>query len=94
MATAILSMWPLRDHPDAGGEGARQPSPNAGRWRSSSGISSARLRPVVFLMGGMAAMPFCASLFWNVVGCVAWAFIVPKFGEVGGDLIGWIWSLF
>lgn len=52
------------------------------------------LRPVIFLMCGMARMSFGRFTFWNVLGSVAWAYLVPKFGEVTGLIIGWIWSLF
>jgi membrane protein DedA with SNARE-associated domain len=51
-------------------------------------------RPVVFLMAGMAGMSFSVFMFWNVIGSVAWAFLIPKLGQFGGDIIGWIWSLF
>jgi membrane protein DedA with SNARE-associated domain len=27
-----------------------------------------------------------ASLFWNVLGCVSWAFLIPKLGQFGGDI--------
>ncbi len=33
-------------------------------------------------------------LFWNVIGCVSWAFLIPKLGQFGGDILGWLWSLF
>ncbi len=52
------------------------------------------LRPVAFLLCGMSFMPFWKFQIYNVVGAVGWAFFVPKFGEVGGLLIGWIWRLF
>jgi membrane protein DedA with SNARE-associated domain len=42
----------------------------------------------------MSGMTFPRFAFWNMIGCVAWAFIIPKLGQFGGDLIGWIWSLF
>ena len=45
-------------------------------------------------MCGMAAMPFWWFQLFNLAGSVAWAFVVPKFGEVGGLIIGWVWSLF
>jgi hypothetical protein len=27
----------------------------------------------------------------NVPGAIAWAFVIPKSGEVGGDVVGAIW---
>jgi hypothetical protein len=29
----------------------------------------------------------------NVVGALAWAYVIPKFGEIGGLIIGWFWNL-
>jgi membrane protein DedA with SNARE-associated domain len=52
------------------------------------------IRPVVFLMAGIARMPFRTFMLWNVIGSFGWAFLVPKFGELGGLIIGWIWSIF
>lgn len=51
-------------------------------------------RPVVFLLAGLSGMTFVRFAFWNTLGCVAWAFLIPKLGEFGGDIVGWIWSLF
>jgi membrane protein DedA with SNARE-associated domain len=52
------------------------------------------IRPVVFLMSGMARMPFRTFMLWNVIGSFGWAFLVPKFGELGGLIAGWVWRLF
>ena len=49
------------------------------------------LRAVVFLIAGMSAMSFLRFQLVNVVGAVAWAFIIPKSGELGGDLAAWFW---
>jgi membrane protein DedA with SNARE-associated domain len=51
------------------------------------------LRPVVFLMAGMSGMTFPRFLFWNTLGCIAWAYVIPKLGQFGGDILGWLWSL-
>jgi membrane protein DedA with SNARE-associated domain len=51
-------------------------------------------RPVVFLLAGMSGMSFGRFAFWNVIGCVSWAFLIPKLGQFGGDIFGWFWSLF
>ncbi len=52
------------------------------------------LRPFMFLMTGMAKMPFGTFQIYNVIGSVGWAYAVPKFGEVGGLVFGWLWRLF
>jgi membrane protein DedA with SNARE-associated domain len=51
-------------------------------------------RPVVFLLAGLSRMPLPRFAFWNTIGCVSWAFLIPKLGEYGGDVFGWIWSQF
>jgi len=51
-------------------------------------------RPVVFLLAGLSGMTFARFAFWNTIGCVSWAYLIPKLGEFGGDIIGWIWSFF
>ncbi len=52
------------------------------------------LRAVVFLMAGMARVPVLSFVPINVAGCLLWAYVTPKFGEVAGHIFGWIWSLF
>jgi membrane protein DedA with SNARE-associated domain len=91
--THVLTMRPLRDHPDWV-EKAQSAFDKYGPVTIFIGHFTTIFRPVVFLMAGMSGMSFSRFLFWNTLGCVAWAFIVPKLGQVGGDLIGWIWSLF
>jgi membrane protein DedA with SNARE-associated domain len=89
----FLSLWPLRDHPDLVDRG-RDTFAKWGPLAIIIGHFFGPLRPVVFLLCGMAAMPFWWFQLFNVAGSVAWAFVVPKFGEVGGLIIGWVWSLF
>lgn len=52
------------------------------------------LRPVVFLLAGMSDMRLRRFMAWNLLGCVAWAWLIPKLGQFGGDIFGWVWSLF
>ena len=91
--THVLTMRPLRAHPDWV-EKAQGAFDKYGPVTIFIGHFTTIFRPVVFLMAGISGMSFPRFLFWNAIGCVAWAFIVPKLGQVGGDLIGWIWSLF
>jgi membrane protein DedA with SNARE-associated domain len=90
---AMLSIWPLRNHPQEVERG-KQAFAKWGPLAIIIGHFFGPLRPVVFLMCGIALMPFWWFQLWNVAGSVAWAFVVPKFGEVGGLLIGYIWGLF
>jgi membrane protein DedA with SNARE-associated domain len=90
---AVLQMRPLRDHPDWVAK-AQSAFDKYGPVTILIGHFTTIFRPVVFLMAGMSGMAFPRFALWNTLGCVAWAFIVPKLGQYGGDLIGWIWSLF
>lgn len=87
---AILSLWPLRNHPDLVARG------NAAfrRWGVIAVIIGhffGPLRAVVFVMAGISRVPLILFAPVNIAGCMAWAYVTPKFGEVAGHLIGWIW---
>lgn len=89
----ILSLWPFRNHPDFIEKG------NAAfrRWGAFAvtiGHFFGPLRAVVFVMAGIARMSPRVFLVVNFIGCLAWAYLTPLFGEVAGHLIGWIWSFF
>jgi membrane protein DedA with SNARE-associated domain len=87
----ILGLWPLRDHPDLVERGRAA----FARWGVLAiviGHFFGPLRPVVFLMCGMSAMPLWRFTPWNLLGGVAWAWAMPKTGEVGGNLVGWLWG--
>jgi membrane protein DedA with SNARE-associated domain len=91
--SAVLKMRPLRDHPEMV-EKTQAAFTKYGPATILIGHFTTIFRPVVFLMAGISGMTFPRFMFWNGLGCVAWAFIIPKLGQFGGDLIGWIWSLF
>lgn len=87
----ILRMWPLKDHPDL----VQRATFTFAKWGPLAillGHFFGPLRPVMFLMCGMSLMPFRTFQLYNVVGAFGWAYVVPKFGEIGGLLIGWIWT--
>ncbi len=89
----ILSLWPLRDHPEFVEKG------NAAfrRWGAYAvtiGHFFGPLRAVVFVMAGISRMPVPLFMAVNFIGCLAWAYITPLFGEVAGHIVGWIWSFF
>ena len=88
----ILRLWPLRDHPEL----VERATTTFAKWGPLAiiiGHFFGPLRPVVFLMCGMAAMRFWWFQLFNIAGSISWAYIVPKFGEVSGIVIGWLWSL-
>ena len=79
--TVILSLWPLRDHPDFVEKG------NAAfrRWGAFAvtiGHFFGPLRAVVFVMAGISRMSVPVFMAVNFVGCLAWAYVTPMFGEV------------
>lgn len=89
----ILSAWPFRNHPDFVEKG------NAAfrRWGAFAitiGHFFGPLRAVVFVMAGIARMSPQVFMVVNFIGCLAWAYLTPLFGEVIGHLISWIWSFF
>lgn len=91
--TAVLAMRPLRDHPEMV-EKAQTAFATYGPATILIGHFATIFRPVVFLMAGMSGMNLGRFALWNGLGCVAWAFLIPKLGQFGGDIIGWLWSLF
>jgi membrane protein DedA with SNARE-associated domain len=88
----ILSVWPLSKDPELV---ARGRAGFARRGPAAVGIGHflTFLRPVVFLLAGAAGMRFVTFMLWNGAGGVSWAFLLPKSGEVGGDVLGWLWGL-
>jgi membrane protein DedA with SNARE-associated domain len=86
-------MRPLKDHPEMVAK-TRAAFTRYGPVTIVIGHFATVLRPVVFLMAGMSGMPLARFAFWNTIGCVTWAYLIPKLGQFGGDIIGWLWSLF
>jgi membrane protein DedA with SNARE-associated domain len=86
----MFGVWPLSKNPDLV-EKSRVVFARRGALAVTIGHFLTFLRPVVFLMAGMAGMRFLTFFAANVVGATAWAFVIPKSGEVGGDVLGWIW---
>jgi membrane protein DedA with SNARE-associated domain len=87
----ILRLWPLRNHPELVGRGRAA----FARWGPAAiivGHFFGPLRPVVFLMCGMAPMALHRFTPWNLAGGVAWAGAMPLTGYLGGSLIGWLWG--
>ena len=89
----VLAMRPLRDHPEMV-EKAQGSFAKYGPVTILIGHFTTVFRPVVFLLAGMSGMTLPRFLIWNVTGCVAWAYLIPKLGQFGGDIFGWLWSIF
>ncbi|MFN3643472.1 MAG: DedA family protein [Gemmobacter sp.] len=86
----LFGVWPLKNHPDLVERG-RDVFARRGAFSIIIGHFFGPLRPVVFLICGMARMPLWRFTPWNLAGGVAWAWAMPMTGMVGGDLIGWAW---
>lgn len=89
----ILKMWPMRDHPELVGQ-AEEAFRKWGMGAVFVGHFFGPLRPVIFLFAGMMKMSLPLFMVVNVVAACTWAYVIPKFGEVGGIIIGWFWNLF
>ena len=89
----VLAMRPLKDHPEMTLK-AQAAFAKYGPVTILIGHFTTVFRPVVFLMAGMSGMSLTRFAFWNGLGCVAWAYLIPKLGQFGGDILGWLWSLF
>lgn len=91
--STFLAMRPLKDHPEMV-EKTQAALNRYGPVTIMVGHFATVFRPVVFLLSGISGMTLPRFLFWNGLGCVAWAYLIPKLGQFGGDLIGWLWSIF
>jgi membrane protein DedA with SNARE-associated domain len=87
---SIMQLWPLRNHPELIDKG-RNAFRRWGPMAVLIGHFFGPLRAVVFVMAGFSRMPPIVYAPVNVLGCLAWAYVTPTFGEVAGHLIGWIW---
>jgi membrane protein DedA with SNARE-associated domain len=87
----MLAMRPLSDSPETV-EKARALFAKYGPVSIIIGHFTTIFRPIVFLLAGMSGMALWRFAAWNILGCWAWAYIVPKVGQVGGDIFGWLWS--
>jgi membrane protein DedA with SNARE-associated domain len=86
----MLKVWPLNKDPEAITRGRHA----FARWGGAAivvGHFFGPLRAVVFLIAGASAMRVAAFQLANVPGALAWAYLIPKSGEVGGDVIGHLW---
>jgi membrane protein DedA with SNARE-associated domain len=90
---AMLRLWPLRNHPELVERG-NQAFRRYGVIAVLIGHFFGPLRAVVFVMAGIARVPVLMFSPVNIIGCLAWAYVTPKFGEVTGHVIGWVWGLF
>ncbi len=89
----MLNFWPINKHPELVQRG-KEAFNKFGPFAIIIGHFFGPIRPVAFLLCGIALMPFGKFMLFNLVGAIGWAFVVPKSGELGGLIIGWVWNLF
>lgn len=86
----ITKVWPLDRDPALVKRGADA----FARWGAASvllGHFIGPLRAIAFVAAGFSAMRLATFQLANVPGAIAWAFLVPKSGQLGGDAIGSAW---
>lgn len=88
----VLQQWPMSKEPQMAERG-RQAFEKWGGAALLIGHFFGPLRAIVFLMAGISRMSFRRFIGWNILGAIGWAFIVPKSGEIGGNVLGWLWNL-
>ncbi len=87
---AVMDMWPLNRDPGL----VRRGSDAFARWGPAAvmiGHFVGPLRSVAFVAAGFSDMRTRVFQLANVPGALAWAFLIPKSGELGGDALGALW---
>lgn len=87
----IMSWWPMNRYPHLVSQAATVFA-KYGIITVLLGHFFGPLRAVVFLMAGISRMKLPLFVVVNLVGCILWAFIVPKSGEIGGNAAWLIWE--
>jgi membrane protein DedA with SNARE-associated domain len=92
--SAMLKVWPLNRDPEAV-DRSRAAFAKWGPGAVFVGHFFGPLRSIVFVSAGFAAMQKLRFQAANVPGALIWAYVIPKSGEIGGNVIGHLWrSLF
>lgn len=86
----ILSLGPLKDQQQTIQRG-KDAFARFGPAAVLIGHFFGPLRAVAFVLAGASAMSFLRFQIANLPGALAWAYVTPKMGEVGGDVIGHVW---
>jgi membrane protein DedA with SNARE-associated domain len=87
----MLRLWPFSKDPELVARGTS----SFARWGAVTVLAGhfiGPLRSVVFLVAGVSAMRLSAFLAANVPGALAWAYVVPKSGELGGNALAALWQ--
>lgn len=87
---AVMGFWPLNRDPAL----VRRGTDAFARWGAAAVIVGhfvGPLRSVAFVTAGFSRMRGGVFQMANVPGAIAWAFVIPKSGELGGEGLGALW---
>jgi membrane protein DedA with SNARE-associated domain len=87
---AIARMWPLNKDPSL----VQRSTDAFARWGAAAvliGHFFGPLRAIVFAGAGFSDMKLRTFMLANVPGAILWAYLIPKSGEIGGDVVGALW---
>ena len=87
---SVFATWPLNREPALVDRGRAV----FARWGTPAVLAAhfvGPLRSVAFILAGASAMRLAAFQAANLPGALAWAYLTPKSGEIGGALAGAIW---
>ena len=86
----MLAVWPFSREPALVERGTT----TFRRWGGGAVFAAhffGPLRAVAFVIAGVSSMSFLGFQFANVPGVLIWAFVIPKSGEIGGNVLGHMW---
>lgn len=84
---AMLKIWPLNRDQDMVRRGS-DAFARWGAWAVLAGHFVGPLRAVAFVAAGFSRMRSAQFMAANIPGAIAWAYLVPKSGEIGADATG------
>lgn len=87
---AVFASWPLNREPELVDRGRHA----FARWGTPAVLIAhfvGPLRSIAFILAGASDMRGLAFQAVNVPGVLLWAYVTPKSGEIGGEVLGAVW---
>lgn len=87
---AMMNIWPLNRDPHA----VERSAAAFKRWGPGAvfvGHFFGPIRSVVFVAAGAAMMPLTRFMLANLPAALIWAYVIPKSGEIGGNVLSHLW---
>lgn len=88
---AMMNVWPLNKDPDRV-ERSRDAFVKWGPGAVFVGHFFGPLRSIVFIAAGISRMQSLRFQSVNIPGALIWAYAIPKSGEIGGSVLGHLWT--